>query len=93
VLDDRIEGFAAQGRFTHGVLGLLSVTEQLQALAALPCETASLPREGALVDFFLGLISFGRSLRATIGCAPPRAPGAGPAAQAPDNQRAGNLMR
>jgi hypothetical protein len=92
VLDERIEGFAAQDRFKHGVLGLLSVTEQVQALAASPSDTPGLPREGAIVDCLLGLISLGRSLRAAIACAPRRGRVAGPALP-PDIERTGRILR
>jgi hypothetical protein len=69
VLGTQVDDFAARRRFADAVLGLLSLTERVRTLAATP--GANQPPTGAhaaaVTNFFLGIISVGRTLRATLG--------------------------
>jgi hypothetical protein len=88
VLDAQVNDFAARARFADAVLGLLSVTEQVRALAAAP---ATNPRPtgadaAAIADFLLGVISAGRTLRATLDGARPASRAAEPERPAPPDR-------
>ena len=71
MLDTQIEDFASRARFVDAVLGLLSVTESVRALAEVPRGSKGGGRlaDGPLVEVLLGIVSVGRSLRATLGLA------------------------
>lgn len=68
MLDARTQDFASRERFVDAVLGLLSLTETVRALATHAPHPPA-PRttsDDGLADFLLGLVSVGRSLRATL---------------------------
>jgi hypothetical protein len=71
MLDAQLEDFAARRRFADAVLGLVSVTERTRALARRPSPNPKPagPDAAAVTDFLLGIISAGRTLRATLSAA------------------------
>lgn len=77
MLDAQLDDFAARRRFADAVLGLLSVTERVRALARRPStnQAPAGPDATAIADFLLGIISAGRTLHATLAAqrAEPRA--------------------
>jgi hypothetical protein len=68
VLDAQTQDFASRARFVHAVLGLLSLTERVQALTAAPSSVQARPgsQTGGVADLLLGLVSIGHTLRATL---------------------------
>lgn len=87
MLDAQSEDFSSRERFVHAVLGLLSLTERVQALAS----PAPSPRQAGrgsedVAAFLLGLVSVGRTLRATLELAanPPPAPAPAAGAEQPE---------
>jgi hypothetical protein len=74
VLDVQRSDFASRERFTLAVLGLLSLTGRVQALAGLSPQPS--PRQAGrgredLAALLLGVVSVGRTLRATLDLAAP----------------------
>lgn len=69
MLDRQLEAFASRGRFLHAVLGLVSWGARIEVLAASPSSDDRPIADHSLTEFFLGIVSLGRSLRATISCA------------------------
>lgn len=91
MLDAQTEDFSSRERFVHAVLGLLSLTERVQALAAPAPSPRPSPRQAGrgsedVAALLLGLVSVGRTLRATLELAanPPRAPEPVAAAEQPE---------
>lgn len=65
---EQIEDFVCRDRFVHMVLGIVGLSERLSVLAAFPRPDGGVASDGSLADFFLGVISVGRTLRATLSC-------------------------
>ena len=63
---EQIEAFPSHERFVHALLGLLSACDD--CLEAVTCEPAGEVQceDGPGVDFALGLVSFARTLKATL---------------------------
>jgi hypothetical protein len=92
VLDAQTQDFSSRERFLHAVLGLLSVTERVQALAPSSAPTslghaASGSEKPGVGDFLLGLVSVGRTLRATLELATDAPPASAPPAPPPPPER------
>ena len=68
MLDVQLDDFAARRRFADAVLGLLSVTERVRAVARTTStnQPPTGPDAAAITDFLLGIVSAGRTLRATL---------------------------
>jgi hypothetical protein len=84
LLETRLETFAAEERLFEAVLGMLGIGARVEALSSLVREDGELGADGALADFFLGVIAVTRTLRSTLdvlpdgiepsGCAAARSP-------------------
>jgi hypothetical protein len=80
-LGEQLEDFAGRARFADMLLGLLGWSERILALVESPRADGALAPDGAVADLLLGVISAGRTLRATLaheGAPPSAAAGAPP---------------
>ena len=93
MLGDQLEDYTGRDRFAAAILGALSLSDRVAALATVARADGGVAAESALAHFLLGVVSVGRTLRATLSC--DDRPVAGPAddAAAPDrpSSRSGML--
>jgi hypothetical protein len=68
VLGNQLEDFAGRDRFAAAILGALSLSDRVAVLATLPRADGGVAAESALAHFLLGVVSVGRTLRATLSC-------------------------
>ncbi len=68
MLGDQLDDFAGRDRFAAAILGALSLSDRVAVLAMVPRADGGLAAESALAHFLLGVVSVGRTLRATLSC-------------------------
>ena len=57
MLGDRLEGYAGRNRFAAAILGALSLSDRVTALATLARADGGVAAESALAHFLLGVVS------------------------------------
>ncbi len=87
MLERRLEDTGSTTRFVEMVLGLVSFSQRVEALSATEQPDGACVPPGPLLDFFLGIVSAGRTLRAVVGlsfggsaCEPDQLPAGAPPA-------------
>ena len=68
MLGDQLDDYAGRDRFAAAILGALSLSDRIAALATLPRADGGVAAESAFAHFLLGVVSVGRTLRATVSC-------------------------
>jgi hypothetical protein len=71
VLHHQLEDFTSREQLAGALLGLLAFHGRVAAVSLLERKDGGVAPEDPIVDFFLGVISSGRTLRAALGAVAP----------------------